>query len=43
MSNTRGRPKQSNKIIEVNDIKCEFIISKTDKYENEVSFFLKNC
>ena len=38
MSNTRGRPKQSNKIIEVNDIKCEFIISKTDKYENEVSF-----
>ena len=41
MSN-RGRPKLSNKIIEVNDIRCEFIISKTDNYENEVSFF-KNC
>jgi hypothetical protein len=37
MSN-RGRPKASTKIIEVNNIRCEFIVSKTDKYENQVSY-----
>ena len=35
---TKGRPKSNNKIIEVNNIRCEFIISKTDNYGNEVSY-----
>ena len=34
----RGRPKQNNNIIEVNNIKLEFIITKTDNYENDISY-----
>lgn len=35
---SKGRPKLNTKIIEVNNIRCEFIVSKKDKYENEVSY-----
>ena len=34
----RGRPKKSTNIIEINNIKLEFIVSKTDNYENEISY-----
>ena len=37
----RGRPRGSTKstnIIEVNNIKLEFIITKTDNYENDISY-----
>ena len=34
----RGRPKKNNNIIEVNNIKLEFIITKTDNYENDISY-----
>ena len=34
----RGRPRKNNNIIEINNIKLEFIISKTDNYENEISY-----
>ena len=36
---TRGRPKKNNNIIEVNNIKLEFIITKADNYQNEISYF----
>ena len=35
---TRGRPKKNNNIIEIKDLKLEFIITKTDNYNNEVSY-----
>ena len=35
---SRGRPKKNNNIIEVNNIKLEFIITKTDNYENDISY-----
>ena len=34
----RGRPRKNNNIIEINNIKLEFIITKTDNYENEISY-----
>ena len=36
---TRGRPRKNNNIIEVNNIKLEFIITKADNYQNEISYF----
>ena len=36
---SRGRPKKNNNIIEVNNIKLEFIITKADNYQNEISYF----
>jgi len=33
-----GRPKKSNKLIEINDIRCQFLTSKEDKYENNISY-----
>ena len=35
---TRGRPKKNNNIIEIKDLKLEFIITKTDNYDNEISY-----
>lgn len=35
---TRGRPRTNNNIIEINNIKLEFIITKTDNYENDISY-----
>ena len=35
---TRGRPRKNNNIIEINNIKLEFIITKTDNYENDISY-----
>ena len=36
----RGRPKgrKQNNVIEINNIKLEHIITKTDNYENEISY-----
>ena len=38
MSSSRGRPRKETKLIEINDIRCEYITTKEDKYENEVSY-----
>jgi len=37
-SKTRGRPKKNNNIIEIKDLKLEFIITKTDNYNNDISY-----
>ena len=34
----RDRPNKSTNIIEINNIKLEFIITKTDNYENDISY-----
>ena len=34
----RGRPRKATNVIEVNNIKLEYIITKTDNYENEISY-----
>ena len=34
----RGRPRKNNTIIEIHNIKLEYIITKTDNYENEISY-----
>ena len=34
----RGRPRKAANVIEVNNIKLEYIITKTDNYENEISY-----
>ena len=34
----RGRPKKNNNIIEIKDLKLEFITSKVDDYQNEISY-----
>ena len=34
----RGRPKKNNKIIGIKDLKLEFIITKPDNYNNEISY-----
>ena len=35
---SRGRPKKNNNIIEIKDLKLEFITSKVDDYQNEISY-----
>ena len=37
---SRGRPRKekNNNIIEIKDLKLEFIITKTDDYQNEISY-----
>lgn len=35
---SRGRPRKQNKLIEINDIRCEHIVTKDDNYENKVSY-----
>lgn len=35
---TRGRPKKSSKKIEVKGLKTEYLSTKTDKYDNEISY-----
>ena len=34
----RGRPRKNNNIIDINNIKLKLIITKTDNYENEISY-----
>ena len=34
----RGRPKKNNNIIEINNMKLEFIVTKTDNYNNDISY-----
>ena len=34
----RGRAKKATNVIEVNNIKLEYIITKTDNYQNEISY-----
>ena len=34
----RGRPRKSTTVIEVSNIKLEYINTKTDNYENEISY-----
>ena len=34
----RGRPKKNNNIIEIKDLKLEFIITKADNYNNDISY-----
>ena len=34
----RGRPTKATNAIEVNNIKLEYIMTKTDNYQNEISY-----
>ena len=34
----RGRPRKNNNIIEIKDLELEFIITKTDNYNNDISY-----
>jgi len=37
-SKSKGRPKKSNNVIEINDIRVEHIVTKDDAYNNKVSY-----
>ena len=39
MTEKRGRPKTNKNILDVNGLLTEYIVTKTDKYDNEVSYF----
>ena len=39
MTEKRGRPKKSTNTFDVNDLLCEYLSTKTDKYDNEVSYY----
>merc|ERR1712078_393299 len=39
MTEKRGRPKLNKNTFDVNDLICEYLSTKTDKYENEVSYY----
>ena len=46
MTEKRGHPKTNKNILDVNGLLLEYIVTKTDKYDNEVSYFKvidKNC
>ena len=35
----RGRPKLTKNIFDVNDLLCEYLTTKVDKYDNEISYY----
>ena len=35
---SKGRPKKNTQLIEINNIRCEFIVTKQDKYSNDISY-----
>ena len=35
----RGRPKKSTNTFDVNDLLCEYLTTKFDKYNNEISYY----
>ena len=35
----RGRPKSNKNTLDTNDLLCEYLSTKTDKYDNEVSYY----
>ena len=39
MTEKRGHPKTNKNILDVNGLLLEYIVTKTDKYDNEVSYF----
>ena len=39
MTEKRGRPKLNKNTFDVNDLLCEYLSTKTDKYDNEVSYY----
>ena len=39
MTEKRGRPKTNKNILDVNGLLTEYIVTRIDKYDNEVSYF----
>ena len=39
MIEKRGRPKKSTNTFDINSLLTEFITTKTDKYDNEISYY----
>ena len=35
----RGRPKKQTNTFDVNDLLCEYLTTKVDKYDNEISYY----
>ena len=35
----RGRPKSTKNTFDVNDLLCEYLTTKVDKYDNEISYY----
>ena len=35
----RGRPKKDKNTFDVNDLLCEYLTTKVDKYDNEISYY----
>ena len=35
----RGRPKKQTNVFDVNDLLCEYLTTKFDKYNNEISYY----
>ena len=35
----RGRPKKTTNAFDVNDLLCEYLTTKVDKYDNEISYY----
>ena len=35
----RGRPKKEKNTFDVNDLLCEYLTTKVDKYDNEISYY----
>ena len=35
----RGRPKKTTNTFDVNDLLCEYLSTKVDKYDNEISYY----
>ena len=35
----RGRPKKTTNTFDVNDLLCEYLTTKVDKYDNEISYY----
>ena len=39
MTEKRGRPKKSTNTFDVNSLLCEYLTTKVDKYDNEISYY----
>ena len=39
MTEKRGRPKKQTNTFDINGLITEFITTKTDKYDNEISYY----
>ena len=38
---TRGRPKLNNNVIKIEELVVEYLSTKSNNYNNEISYFLK--